>query len=330
MSVMHKGRPWVEALAVAGGLLAAACKGEIADQDAGPPSSAGTASTDNGSPVRSAASSTTASSHALGSGTSARSSSAGTQSAQSGSTTGTSTTATRAVTDAGLGSCMACPSATADTIYLGSASAGICPAGFTYNGATQDWYGYNDGTSDAGNFLHSQQPGGCDVVTNCASHASGSGFTGYGAGAGITLNANAIFDASAYTGIDVWMRGFTKGTRGPGFQALDNAVHVKFVTGTTADAAVDPRLGDDFGAYCPVGGANSDNCYTPCRIPFASLVRDGLESLDSGAPDPATDTFDPRDLVKIQFEMSAYSNPDGTDPVPVSFDVWIDGIEWYR
>jgi hypothetical protein len=226
---------------------------------------------------------------------------------------------------------MACPSANADTIFLGGSSVGICPAGFAYNSATQDWFSYNDGSSTAGNYIHAQEVGGCDdVVASCAYHTSGSGFTGYGAGSGITLNSNAIFDASPYNGLDVWMRGFTRGTRGPGFSALDNVVHVKFVTSAPRDAAADPRQGDDYGAYCPVAGTDAASCYTRCHIPFSALTRDGLKSLDAGAPDPATDVFDPQDLVKIQFEFSAYSNSNGTDPVPVSFDVWIDGIAWFN
>jgi hypothetical protein len=224
------------------------------------------------------------------------------------------------------GACTPCPSATADTVYLGGASAGICPAGFLYNGATQDWFSYSDGTSDAGDFIHGQAAGGCNIAADCAYHTSGSGFTGYGAGAGITLNANAIFDASRYNGLDLWLRGFTVGTRGPGLTSLDNVVHVKFVTGPGAD----PRQGDDYGAYCPLAGADADSCYAPCHIPFAAVFRDGTRSVEAGAPDPTIDIFDPQNVVKIQFELSAYSDSNGSDPVPVSFDVWIDGIAWFN
>jgi hypothetical protein len=197
-----------------------------------------------------------------------------------------------------------------------------------YNGATQDWFSYNDGSSDAGDLVKGQATGGCDIASSCAYHMSGSGFTNYGAGAGITLNSNAMFDASQFTGLNVWLRGFTKGTRGPGFSQLDNAVHVKFVTGESTDAAADPRLGDDFGGYCPVSGDAGD-CYMPCQLPFAALTRDGFRSVEAGAPDPTTDMFDPKNLVKIQFEFSLYSGPDGGVPEPVSFDVWIDGVSWY-
>jgi len=107
-------------------------------------------------------------------------------------------------------------------------------------------------------------------------------------------------------------------------------VHVKFVTGAAGGAATDPREGDDYGGYCPVGGSDAEVCYAECHIPFLALSRDGFRSVDAGAPDPAIDTFDPQNLVKIQFEASAYSDASGTDPVPVSLDVWIDGIAWYN
>lgn len=225
---------------------------------------------------------------------------------------------------------MTCPASGADTIYLGGLPAGLCGSGFTYNGATQDWFGYNDGTSEAGAQVASQQPGGCDNTQSCAYHTSGSGYTSYGAGAGITLNSNAVFDASQYTGLNVYLRGFTTGTRGPGFSQTNNTVHVKFITGAASDAATDPRDGDDYGGYCPIDGSDAGSCYTLCQLPLSALTRDGFRSTDAGVTDPTVDMFDPQNLVKVQFEFSLYSEPDGGVPEPVSFDVWIDGISWYK
>jgi len=174
--------------------------------------------------------------------------------------------------------------------------------------------------------------GGCDTSDGCAYHTTGSGYTNYGAGVGFTFASNAIFDASSYTGISVWLKGTTKGTRTAGYSAADNTVHVKFVTGSPDDAGVDPRNGDDFGLYCPTTAddAGTADCYVQCQIPFAMLQRDGFHSVDSGAPDPATDMFDPQNLVKVQFEFSSYTDSDGGVPVPVSFDLWIDGISWMQ
>jgi hypothetical protein len=200
-----------------------------------------------------------------------------------------------------------------------------------YNSMNQDWFHYDDGTSDAGAIVAGQKSGGCDSVDSCAFHTSGSNYTNYGAGAGITLASNNIFDASQYTGLDVWFRGTTQGTRGPNYSVSNNTVHVKFVTGFSDDAGADPRNGDDFGAYCPTTADDGgSDCYVECKIPFVALQRDGFRGVDSGAPDPSTDMFDPQNLVKIQFEFSLYNGPDGGVPVPVSFDLWIDDVSWYK
>jgi hypothetical protein len=196
-------------------------------------------------------------------------------------------------------------------------------------GMSQDWFSYNDMSSEAGAPMAGQQAGGCDSTASCAYHISGSGFTTYGAGAGITLASNNIFDASMYTGFDVWLRGFTKGTRASGYSMTDNSVHVKFVTGSSTDAGADPRLGDDFGFYCTqLTGDTTNPCYTKCHMAFSDLKRDGFRSAEAGAPDPSTDVFDPKNLVKIQFEFSLYQGADGGINEPVSFDIWIDGIAW--
>jgi hypothetical protein len=226
----------------------------------------------------------------------------------------------------GGGACSCASPPALDIVYLGGLSAGICPAGFTYNSVNNDWFHYSDGTSSAP-YAAGQVPGGCDNASACAYHTSGMGFTGYGAGAGITLNANTVFNASPYTGLSVWMRGKTTGTRGPGMLPLDNTVHVKFVT--AAAGGTDPRQGDDYGGFCPLG--TDPSCYTVCRLPFSSLAREGIKSVDAGAPDPATDEFDPQNLVKIQFEFSAYMAPGSSvAAVPVSYDVWIDMIAWMQ
>jgi hypothetical protein len=230
------------------------------------------------------------------------------------------------------GSTCACtlpnPSDPKETIYLGGAPAGSCPGGFEFDGVANYWFSYTDGTGDGGAFLRKTDVGGCDDTSNCAFHTSGAGFTGYGAGVGLTLAGNIIFDASGYGGVDVWLRGTAKGTRGPGLTAQDDVVHVKFVT--QASDGSDPRKGDDYGAYCPLTGQDAGACYRRCHMPFSALARDGSKSIDAGAPDPATDVFDPQDLVKIQFELSSYMAP-GSDVAaePVSFDVWIDAVAFF-
>jgi hypothetical protein len=220
-------------------------------------------------------------------------------------------------------------------IYNGGVMAQSCPSALdptNYSGGS--WFGYNDGTSDSGTFVHSAQPGGadCDPAHPCAFHTSGQGYTNYGAGVGFQILSGTpapAFDASRYGGLQVWFKGFTKGTRTFSYAQQDNTVHVKFLTLQLPDGG-DPRHNDDFGYYCSTvdndGGTSS---WVVCPIPFSALKRDGFAGADSGAPDPSTDQFDPQNLIKIQFEISSFTPPadSGTTNV-VSFDIWIDYIAW--
>jgi hypothetical protein len=266
-------------------------------------------------------------SRSSGSGSDGSASSSGGSSSGS-SSGGGSGSSSGAPSDSGLGACACTEPAGVTTIYLGGPAAGSCPATFPFNGMNNDFFSYNDGTVDGGTpFVHDTEVGGCDSPSNCAFHASGGGFTGYGAGVGITLNSNAIFDGSKYGGIDVWLRGTTTGTRTANFKAMDNTLHVKFVTGEPGDAGADPREGDDYGGYCPLSGADAGACYAPCHLPWSGLSRDGFKGVEAGAPDPATDKFDPANLVKIQFEFSSYQAADSSvSAEPVSFNVWIDDV----
>jgi hypothetical protein len=192
------------------------------------------------------------------------------------------------------------------------------------------WFSYSDGTQSGAPFVHTADFGGCDGPTDCAFHAMGSGYTGYGAGVGFTLNGNGLFDASGYSGVEVWLRGTTSGTRAAGWAKQDDSVHVKFLTGSTDASTTDPRQGDDYGAYCSTVEADGGvGGWVMCRLAFVSLTRDGFRGADAGAPDPATDRFDPQNLVKIEFEFSSYTPPDGGTPGPVGFDVWIDDVAFF-
>jgi hypothetical protein len=218
-------------------------------------------------------------------------------------------------------------------LYNGGVAGQICPTTLdTTNYPNNSWFSYNDGTTDSGTFVHSAQKGGCGGPNDCAFHASGAGYTGYGAGVGFTLNNNAIFDAKAagYMGLQLWLKGTTSGTRGMGYAKADNTVHVKFLTGFPEGGTTDPRNGDDYGYYCSTQNADGGTGdWIVCPIPFTTLSRDGFRNVDSGAPDPTMDMFDPQNLVKIQIEFSSYTPPadSGVQSV-VSFDIWIDDIAW--
>jgi hypothetical protein len=226
----------------------------------------------------------------------------------------------------------ACPaiSGGAGLLYQGGAPvAGSCPTTFPIDGVSNSWFSYNDGTA-GGSLTHVADVTGCNTPNSCAFHATGSGYTGYGAGVGFTLNNNGLFDASSFTGLNVYLRGTTAGTRGPGFVLSDNTVHVKLVSGMSAADASDPLNGDDYGFYCVIEQEAGAGCYTQFQIPFSSFA---VDAYDAGVTSMPTIQAALRNLVKIQFEFSAYSVTAGSgavsDPTPVSFDVEIDNVSFY-
>jgi hypothetical protein len=239
---------------------------------------------------------------------------------------GSGATGAESGTDSGSAAACTCPlpSTVSDAglLYNGGTAAGTCPSTFMYDNAPNSWFSYSDGTVDSGSFTHIADMSGCDGPGSCAFHASGAGFTGYGAGVGFTLNDNSTFDASSFTGLDVYLKGTTTGTRGLDYAQANNTVHVKFVT-SGADGG-DPLDGDDYGAYCPIS-QDAGTCYSLCNIPFGGVARDGYH-------DAGVTAFDPQSLVKIQFEFSAYTPaPDsGIAATPVSFDVMIDNVAFYQ
>lgn len=270
-------------------------------------------------------------------GTCASSSVVSSVSTTSGSTSASGTGST-GITDANSsstgGSCsLPNPLPSGGLLYSGGIPAPNCPTTVAY--PNNYWFSYWDsttaGTMDASafNFIHTADFGGCDGTNDCAFHTSGMNIPGYGAGVGFTLNNNAIDpDAAGYTGLQLWLKGTTTGTRGPRYSQGDNMVHVKFVTALSDGG--DPRLGDNYGAYCPTVSDAGAGAWVPCRLPFGGLTRDGFKGLDAGAPDPSSDTFDPQNLVKIQFEFSSYTPPaDSGATQQVSFDVWIDDVAFY-
>jgi hypothetical protein len=199
---------------------------------------------------------------------------------------------------------------------------------FTFESVSNSWFSYNDGTT-GGLLTHVADVTGCNTANSCALHATGSGFAGYGAGVGFTLNNNALFDASAFTGVSFYLRGTTTGTRGPGFAISNNTVHVKLVSGDSAADASDPLNGDDYGFYAVIEQEAGAACYTSFQVPFSAFA---VDAYDAGGT--ATTILQAlQNLVKIQFEFSAYSVTSDSgaqsDPTPVGFDVEIDNVSFY-
>jgi hypothetical protein len=265
-------------------------------------------------------------------------SSTSTNTTSSTATSGTSSTSsTSATTDSGGGGACSLPSpgATNGTLYTGGIPNPFCPSTLASGWPNNSWFGYFDsttaGTTDAAafNFTHQGDTGGCDGTSDCAFHTTGANIPGYGAGVGFTLANNSNFDASIYTGFQVWLKGTTTGTRGQGFVLSPNTVHVKFITALPDGG--DERNGDDYGAYCPTLSDAGSDAWVVCTLQFAGLTRDGFRGTDSGAPDPNSDVFDPQNLQKIQFEISSFTPPvDASDQTEsVTFDVWIDDVAFF-
>ena len=166
------------------------------------------------------------------------------------------------------------------------------------------WYTFNDGQGGAqlpapnGPFLPDLSVGGYPGSAR-ARHTQGRGFNAY-AGFGFDLNnhsgARQQYDASAYGGIVLWVRGSVN-------------VRVLFPTRATAPVneggACTSSCNDSFGLDVPV-----TDQWTQQTVSFATLHQLGA---------PTAGDFDPKALLGIAFSVPAGSE----------FDVWVDEIGFY-
>jgi hypothetical protein len=207
-------------------------------------------------------------------------------------------------------------------LYDGATLTTNCGSAITGTGRKGYWFGYGDASvmsGTAGAIVTAGVFGGCMGAGDCAFHAAGSGYTDYGAGIGFDLLDDATstataYDATAYTGVQLYAKGTITGTRGMGYTDVPQSLHIKLVTSTD-------RMGDDFGGYCTVVAA----AWTKCSLAFAAATRDGF----SATPPPATDVFDPKNLLKIQLEFSKFSQAADASAVPVAFDVLVDDVSFF-
>jgi hypothetical protein len=180
------------------------------------------------------------------------------------------------------------------------------------------WYSYQDTDAEPRVFQGVQAPG-CSE-DRCALRVQGPidgapPFTLYGAGVGFPLAAgDAEFDASAFSGIQYWARGTIQGTRGPGNTPGSQTLLLKVASSTN-------RSGDDFARYCRIDVAN----WTLCRQEFSELERDGYVA----DPNPATDTLELSQLVRIEFEFPLHRDASDAIPVPVQFNVELASISFF-
>jgi hypothetical protein len=200
-------------------------------------------------------------------------------------------------------------------VFSGALGAGACPVllDAPYQSA---WFTYQD----SGDLLSvtSVAPG-CSADT-CALHVqgpatAGTGYGNYGAGVALPLStANVPLDVSPFSGIELFARGTINGTRGPGAQSAPQTLFLKLVTSTD-------RQGDDFGTFCQI----DPSAWTPCRVTFDALAREGFAT----GIDPATDTFDRANVLRVELEFRLFRDAAGAVPVPVSLAVDVARVVFF-
>lgn len=170
---------------------------------------------------------------------------------------------------------------------------------------TGDWYSYaDDGTMP---LIYAGNGDETDGI-NCALHTSGDGYLIWGDGIGTDIGtADCPFDASAFTGIRVRVKGSLWYTRDASLES-GSAVRLQLETAQATGS-------DPFGRFCAVTGS-----WTTCQFPFSSLVQEGL-----GAT--VTPPIDKTTILKIQIQIL---RADVGDPdVGSGHYLWIDDVGFY-
>ena len=202
------------------------------------------------------------------------------------------------------------------TIYSGGD--GACALGLSPPIAGT-WFAFDDGSHmpPPGSSVNAQmggRGGGCYV------QGGGPGATNWGGGFGFALNgsgtAPCVFDASAYSGIHLYLRGNTVGTEGVNYAPTANIVRVNVVTTATSGmyGTCDPAQGqcdDHFGVWCPVGQA-----WAQCNVPFGNLSQRGWG---------AVETFDKSQLLQVQILAVRDTAAAG----PTTWNVGADDVAFY-
>jgi hypothetical protein len=216
---------------------------------------------------------------------------------------------------------------TATPLVYSGAAAGSCSSHLELAPGYGYWSAYNDGTGTEvpATGTAAGVVGGRGGASDCAMHTTGTGFTNWGGGVSANLNAvpgqACVFDASAFSGVRVWVKGTSTGSQGDAFAPKNNVVRVNLVTTDTRSAA-EPggacmpdsgagQCSDHRGQYCPLSAD-----WTQCDVPFATLNQRGF-----GAVSP----FNPSHLLAINFEDELATSSAST----LSWDVWVDDITFY-
>ncbi len=189
------------------------------------------------------------------------------------------------------------------------------------------WFAFDDGTHmpPPGSSVTAQNGAtmgrGPTAAAGCYVQGAGPGATNWGGGLGFALNgtgdAPCVFDASAYSGIHLSLRGTTQYTEGANYAPTANLVRVNVVTTATSDTygtctGASGECDDHYGVWCTVGPN-----FALCDVPFGNLSQRGW-----GAVEP----FDKSQLLRIQ--ILAVRDPAGAGPT--TWNVAAENVAFYQ
>jgi hypothetical protein len=203
---------------------------------------------------------------------------------------------------------------------------------FLYNGAdsacslnlapprTGSWFAFDDGTCvpPVGSKVSVQTGDHNDSA--CYVQGTGEGATDWGGGIGFALNGSGAspceYDASAYSGVLIYVKGSAAATQGPNYQPAASTLRVNVVTTATSDVygtctPVDGKCNDHFGVWCTLGSA-----WARCDVPFGNLSQRGWGAVKH---------FDKAQLLQIQ--LVALRDPGAS--AATNWDISVDDVAFY-
>jgi hypothetical protein len=169
------------------------------------------------------------------------------------------------------------------------------------NGRQGAWFNFGDGSGGTQSFTPNADTNGERGASRRAVHFTGSGYTSWGAIAGINLDSDGAsrqaYNAGGTGGLTFWMKSNTPVT----VELPILATALIADNGTCVEGTPDCNDHFRFPITSPAAA------WTQYRVPFTALRRSGSA------------TWNPADLLGVQFHVTQGE----------SFDVWIDDIAFY-
>ncbi|HEX2735970.1 MAG TPA: hypothetical protein VHM70_30425 [Polyangiaceae bacterium] len=217
------------------------------------------------------------------------------------------------IDDPTLASCE--PSSLGDElIYDGNATdaAGVVCAGIINPPRVGTWRAFTDGSRRQPETTPTPagSDGGRAGRDDCAMHTTGRYLVDWGGGIEFTLHefhSHACpYDASAYRGVELWLKGTTSGTYSFDYEPADDVVRIQVKSGDRDDG------GDEYGFFCEIDA----DSWTRCRASFDELETEGW--------DPHPPEFESSWLRGIAIIAHRYD-----EGPPVNYDFWVDDVSFY-